>query len=414
MPIDQATLAQRLRDARNNCGLTQEDVASTLALPRTAIAKIEGGNRSVSTRELAVLADLYHRPVMDFFNESTSEEPNILVALHRIAPDFQSNRKVDEEVTRHVKVCQTGVELRTLLGLPQATVPPEYDLGPVRTPGEAVKQGNYVAREERRRLGLGDSPIPDMADLITAEGIWATGADLPDEMSGVFLRHSSLGMVILVNFEHPRARKRFSYAHEYAHALLDRNLSVTISRTDNRKDLAEVRANAFAAAFLMPEGGVAAFLAQRNKGLGSRETVQVYDGATDEHGLEVEAFSRALPGSQCIPYQLVARLAHYFGVSYQAAVYRLKALARVNDAESKRLLALEQLGLRFLEVLKMKDDLVGIDTKASRKADRELIGEVLDLAVEAYIREEISRGRLVEIAALLKIPRDAVLELAEA
>ena len=94
------------------------------------------------------------------------------------------------------------------------------------------------------------------------------GADFPNGMSGMFLRHSSIGMVILVNYEHPRARKRFSYAHEYAHALLDRNLSVTVTTEGNRSDLIEVRANAFAAAFLMPEDGVNAFFVETRQRTG--------------------------------------------------------------------------------------------------------------------------------------------------
>lgn len=414
MTIDLATLGARLRDARQNIGLSQEAVAEKLGLPRTALVHIEAGNRSISTVELSDLARLYDRRIADFFQEGPTEEQDILLAIHRLAPEFKDHPLVEREIARHVRVCQQGIELRTLIGLPAVSGPPKYDLPVPKAVPEAVRQGSLVADEERRRLGLGDNPIPDMADLITAEGIWASGADLPNEMSGMFLRHSTIGLVILVNYDHPRARKRFSYAHEYAHALMDRDQSVTVSQYTNRKSLVEVRANAFAASFLMPAGGVAAFLAQRNKGLGSRETIPVYDVATEEKGLEVEALWRSVPGSQRITCQLVARLAHHYGASYQSATYRLKGLGMINDAESKLLLDQEELGLSFLDAIRMKDDLEGQDDRKLRKADRELVGEVLSLAVEARNREEISRAKFLEIGSLLGIRKETLLEFAQA
>ena len=416
MSIDQTILAKRLRDARENTQLTQEAVAEELGLPRTAVVQIEAGKRSVSTLELADLARLYHRRIVDFFQESATEEQDILLAIHRLSPEFKDHPQVEHEIARHVQICQEAVQLRLLLGLSATSGPPKYDLSTPRNAAEAVRHGSSVALEERRRLGLGDNPIPDMADLITSEGIWASGAKLPDEMSGMFLRHNSIGLVILVNYDHPRSRKRFSYAHEFAHALLDRDQSVSISQVANRQSPIEVRANAFAATFLMPAPGIAAFLAQRNKGLGSRENFPVYDVATDVKGLELEveeALWRSSPGSQRITYQLVASLAHHYGVSYQAATYRLKGLGAVSDADAKSLLSQEQLGLSFLSAIRMKDDLEGKD-KRHHKLDRELVGEVLGLAVEAFNREEISRAKFVELGMMLGIRKEAVLKLVEA
>ena len=135
---------------------------------------------------------------------------------------------------------QRGFELEHLLDRPPRVGPPSYDLPQPRNIMDAVEQGNFVAEQERRRLSLGHNPIPDMSDLINSQNIWASGAELPDDMSGLFLQHSSIGLFILVNFGHPHARKRFSYAHEYAHALLDRRDPATVSREENRRNLSEV------------------------------------------------------------------------------------------------------------------------------------------------------------------------------
>lgn len=412
MQIDQATLGRRLRDARNNCGLSQDVVAQELGIPRTAVVHIEGGNRAVSTLELAEMARLYRRPVADFFRETSSTEEDVLTALGRISNEFLNDPKVQQEIEAHVNLCQRGASLRALLDIDALNAPPEYPLTAPSTTWDAVQQGQAVATAERRRLGLGDNPIQDMADLITDEGIWASGTHLPNEISGMFLRHSSIGMVILINFDHPRARKRFSYAHEYAHALMDRSASVTVSRVAEREQLTEVRANAFAAAILMPEGGVHSFLAHWNKCIGSRESIAVYDSATDKSGTVVQASRRSPAGSQQINYQLVAQMAYHFGVSYQSACYRLKALKCINDADLKDLLSKDELALRFLEVLKIKDDLEGRDDEKQMKPDRELAVELFSLAIEAYNRELISKAKLIELGSLVHIERKDMLDLA--
>jgi Zn-dependent peptidase ImmA (M78 family) len=101
--------------------------------------------------------------------------------------------------------------------------------------------------------GLGDAPITDMRELIVMQGIWAAGAKLPDEISGLFFAGTpASGRFILVNHEQVRARKRFSYAHEYAHAILDHKRVATVTSKSNATEFIEKRANAFAAAFLMP------------------------------------------------------------------------------------------------------------------------------------------------------------------
>jgi Zn-dependent peptidase ImmA (M78 family) len=278
-----------------------------------------------------------------------------------------------------------------------------------RTPWEAITQGQRVADEERRRIDLGARAMPDLVSLIAEQGIWACGADLPEKMSGLFLHHASIGLVILVNSSHGRARRRFSYAHEYAHALLDRDQQVTVTSADNSAELVEKRANAFAASFLMPRDGVAETLAALDKGLPSRAEETVFDAATGGH---FDAQTRPAPRSQRITYQDAATLAHRFGVSYQAAVYRLLSLRHISRTECDELLAREAVGKDFLESINMFDDLEGKDEKPLM--DRELRSQVTRLAIEAFRREEVSRGRLLDLSKLLGIPGTKLVALAEA
>jgi Zn-dependent peptidase ImmA (M78 family)/transcriptional regulator with XRE-family HTH domain len=411
MSIDQQTLATRLKEARSTSQLTQEQVAQSLALPRTAIVQIEAGNRSVSTLELAKLSELFGRPIASFFNDSTSAgEEDVLVALFRAAGQKGDPQPWQSEVSRCLAICRVGVELEGLLDRPAHAGPPSYDLQPPRRAMEAVDQGCYVAEQERRRLGLELNPIHDIADLINSQNVWASGAHLPDGMSGLYLKHSSVGLCILVNFDHPRARKRFSYAHEYAHALLDRRHTATVSLEGNRSDLGEVRANAFAAALLLPRSGVWAFLQGRFKAGPSVIHSTIYDPATEENAKQVRVQRRAAPRSQALSYEDVAALAHHFGVSYQAALFRLKSLSIVNGEEFSELREKEQSGKAFLQMLQLLDDLDGRDERAP---DREIVSQVLHLALEAYRREEISKGKLRDLSSLLGVPAKTLLNLAD-
>lgn len=408
MSFNQQTLGRRLREARENCGLSQQTAADKISVPRTAITQLEAGNRAVSTLELVELAGLYNRPVIDFFNEQALPKDDFWVALHRLAPGLEQP-EIKEQVERCLNLCRDGAILEGHLGRSPRSGPPSYDLPAPRTVGEAIRQGEQVALQERKRLGLGQTPIADIGALISDQGIWSAGVELPDEMSGLFLHHPAIGMAILVNMKHVRGRNRFSYAHEYAHALLDRDRTATVSTRDNASELVEKRANSFASAFLAPTEGVMAFIRALDKGAPSRLEEVVFDVATNGR---IEAQHRPIPGSQIITCQDAALLARHFGVSYQAAVYRLKSLSLVSQPECAKLLEREEQGRSFLSFLNLLEDFDEPENK--ERQERDLKSQIVQLAIEAYRREEISRGKLLDISKKLAVPGRKLLELAEA
>lgn len=404
--MDLKELGHRLRYAREFRGLSQQATADAIGVTRTAITQMESGNRSVSTLELSRLAEYFRRPVGYFFEENVEDE-DVLITLYRIAPGLNSDLAVREQVTQCISLCREGVKLKKILGVEPRSGPTAYEFRSPRTRGEAVTQGDVAATEERRRLGIGDSPVYDMSEFIVSQGIWASGAKLPQEMSGLFLNHKSLGLAIVVNAKHSRGRKRFSYAHEYAHALLDRNGKLTVSSRGNSSELVEVRANAFAASFLMPADGVYSELRKLDTDFAYQRIQTVYNAAS---GGALEGVIRRTSRSPGITYKDVAIIAHRFGVSYQAALYRLKSLKVINEQETETHLELEDLGKQFLDELSDSD---GVERKEKKKQwDRELRLEVVNLAIEAYRRESISNGRLLELSKILRIDGQKMLGFA--
>ncbi len=70
---EQVEVGQRLRSARETLGLTQEDVASALGIPRTSVISMEAGKRKVTALELRRLARLYRRSVAWILGEEPEE-----------------------------------------------------------------------------------------------------------------------------------------------------------------------------------------------------------------------------------------------------------------------------------------------------------------------------------------------------
>jgi Zn-dependent peptidase ImmA (M78 family)/DNA-binding XRE family transcriptional regulator len=398
-------LATKLRKIREEQGISQKTAADAIGLPRTAITQIENGNRAISTLELSKFAKLYHRNISDFF-EMNSEEP-IEIMLYRALGE---TNKLKQQINRYIDLCKAGFALEKILGYELWVKPPHYNLSLPQNKSEAVMQGENIADQERRRLGLGIEPIPDIANLISNQHIWAVGADLPENISGLFFNNSKTGLVILVNANHAKSRKRFSYAHEFAHVLLDyTDNQPIVSKTENHADFIEIRANAFAAAFLMPIEGVHEFLRNLNKAQPSRQNQVIFDVATEG---KINSETRTVPFSQNITYQDVAMMAYHFNVSYQASVYRLRSLNFVSLAESDALLEKYPDGKNFLRTLSMLSDLEGKEEKVTY--ERELITEIAYFTIEAYRRHEISRGRVFELGEQLGIGGKELFELAVA
>jgi Zn-dependent peptidase ImmA (M78 family)/transcriptional regulator with XRE-family HTH domain len=407
MSLSLTVLGKRLREARINSGLTQEAAAQKIAVTRTALVQIEAGNRSVNTFELVELAKLYRADISLLLSEHGIENDDPLVALCRIEPHLSDNPVVESQIRNHVDIFREGVRLEQLLEEDPRSTPPVYDFPEPKSYTEAVRQGQELATQERKRLNLGFAPLTNVATLITAQGIWAAATNLSDDLSGLFLHHPALGMAILINNAHTRGRRRFSYCHEYAHALADRKRAATVTSRRNSNELIEKRANAFAIEFLMPTGGVESALERLNRGGLSRQTVWLYDVANDDvfHGEK-----RVRASSRKILSQDVALLAYEFQVSYQAAAYKLSDLRYVSRQELSELLAQKENGKAFLQVLRLKDP-EGFNEEDEEQTN--LTGQIGRLIIEAYRRKLITQEEAIAVCRKLKISGEELLTFAQ-
>lgn len=393
MPVTRQELARRLRAAREACGMKQDDVGRHLGLSRTTIAQMELGNRAVTSLELDRLAYLFGRDIREFLADEFREH-DALVALFRRYPQVADEEEVLAAIRKCMALGRELTKLERILGIDRdATALASYPLPPPRTKWDAIQQGQRIAEEERRRLGFGSGPFPDVSDLLETQGVRTAQVALPDDVSGLTLLEPDIGVLVVANRGHPTLRRRFSFAHEYCHVLLDREQRGTISRASDRDSLSEVRANSFAAHLLMPEEGARSFIHGLAKGRSSRMQAEVYDG---EEIARVEG--RSTPGSQAIQLYDAVRFAHHFGVSLIAALYRLRNLRLLTppELESLRRQAQEDNVRLIARVLGLPEP----DHDAARDEFR---SRFLGLGLEAFRRGEITIAKLRELAGMVDV-----------
>jgi Zn-dependent peptidase ImmA (M78 family) len=134
-----------------------------------------------------------------------------------------------------------------------------------------------------------------------------------------------------------------------------------------------VRANSFAASFLLPEEGVRQFVASLGKGAPSRIHADIFD----EAGV-VAIDSRTDPATQEIQLYDVIQLAHSYGVSVPSTLYRLRNLKLVSEPEFVRLRTM--------------------DGEGRSKRIATALGVETALGMEALRREKISQAKFLQLA----------------
>jgi transcriptional regulator with XRE-family HTH domain len=100
-------LGDRLREARKYLGPKQEEVATYLKIPRTALTDIESGQRRVEAIELTRLAKLYRQPVAFFTgeDEASANLPVDVAHLARRAADLSPEDR--DELGRFAEYLRT-------------------------------------------------------------------------------------------------------------------------------------------------------------------------------------------------------------------------------------------------------------------------------------------------------------------
>ncbi len=296
--IDPRALGGRIAEFRKASGKTQDETGKHLGMSRPTYIAIEKGTRRATSDEIVTLAAFFGRTVHELVRPSA---PTIELEPHLRSVVDQTGSGGEEvyQAIRHLH--QFAVDYRelerTVGAKPLENYPPE-----IRVPSSKLADfAEDVAARERSRLHLGDGPVLELRQVLENNvGVRVFCVPTASTIAGMYAFVADLGYCILLNAKHPRARQRWTLAHEYGHFLADRHKpGVDYTRYADRIPAGERFADAFAMCFLMPATGLRR---QYFDVTNSRGDFQVAD---------------------------LCRLANFYAVSAQAMTLRLESLGLV-------------------------------------------------------------------------------------
>jgi Zn-dependent peptidase ImmA (M78 family)/transcriptional regulator with XRE-family HTH domain len=261
-PGQPADIGSAIASAREDAGLTQDDIAAALGVKRQLIGYWEQGKRVPRTEQLLQLATLFRLTVAALLTQTTqaqhAEVETAAMLYRRSSVDLDG--KARQGIAGFVTFLDFYADLAKAMGRDVAGMAKSPFL-PGEGYGEYAIDARRKASEVRHHLGLGQGPVADVDSVCAALGITVyrahLGKDLHATISGAFYRHPALGFAILINLDMTRGRRRFTACHELAHALLHSGSdAIVVSDTGRRGDQRETYADVFAGEFLMPEEGI--------------------------------------------------------------------------------------------------------------------------------------------------------------
>lgn len=284
-----SVIAQRLREARAEAGLSLEAMGALVGVPADTIRSFEEETRWPPTSTVRAYATVFGSRVERFLRDGAVSAPSALLfrsAFEQGGDLSQALGPSDLRVLGRFLSCVADAhELEVAMGRGRSKL--EFD-DPSRGEELPWVRGRACAEYVRRELGLGDAPIPSMLALLRERLGWSVFFVTPDELSSTVEGASTAapGPGLLINLVGGREswwRTRASLAHEMCHVLFDtRARPYLLSPEGSLKDRGdwslverfaelESRANAFAAYFLVPRQSLRALVGDAPM---SRETVE--------------------------------------------------------------------------------------------------------------------------------------------
>jgi Zn-dependent peptidase ImmA (M78 family)/transcriptional regulator with XRE-family HTH domain len=377
MALTTEALARRIRAAIGAAGMQQRELARIIGIDPSALSKALSGQRNFKPLEVALIADALCLPVQELLRDEGSGDMAGTDASVRsiggatIAARAQPNSSppVASAIDR-VELILDLDQLLTDVGFPPP--PPFRGLRlPAIVAGEAYEQGERLARDLRDLMNLGAGPLPSEIGRLANEIEEKLGVDVVIEPLGSGLDGLAIARgdyrMIMISSSIPAHRQRYTAGHEVGHLAGQDGDQVIDEDINFGRTPAETRANAFAAAFLMPAA----------------------------------ALRKDVPPGTGVGEDLVARLLAKYRVSLDALAFRLHNTGIVDAAgrDGIRRMSSAQIALRH-----------GRASDLQARDSLRRPGGLLDRAVRAYSQGMIS---IRPIADLLGVrPDTLLLELA--
>jgi Zn-dependent peptidase ImmA (M78 family)/transcriptional regulator with XRE-family HTH domain len=237
-------VGERIAEARLAAGMNQGKLAFRVGLDRTALVRIEAGERRISALELSRLADALGVPMAHLLSRSPAPLVSRRSALEEGSDESSRARyRLDARLEEHARHAQWLISEGFL-------VPPALDPA-VQRPGQAIDPIE-LASAARKAVGVPSGPLGPLADVVEQLGLFLTVVE--ESAEGASLLLDGYGVAVISGEAAP-GRRRWTAAHELGHHLLQdeyhSDAGVAAGR-DEREQLID----RFAENFLLPANDV--------------------------------------------------------------------------------------------------------------------------------------------------------------
>ncbi|KAB1144462.1 ImmA/IrrE family metallo-endopeptidase [Streptomyces luteolifulvus] len=234
-----AAIGVRIAETRESVGLSQGELASRIGVDRTAVVRMEQGERKVSALELFRIADALGAPPAHFL----TRPPAALVSRRKtldspVDAATRDSYRLDIRLEEHARNAEWLVAEGFLTPPPLADLLGSAEAGPIA-----------LARAARRVAGVPQGPLGPMASVVERFGLYLTVVPEPSEGASLLL--DTYGVSVISSHSAP-GRRRWTAAHELGHHLLQdeyhSDAGVSASRDEREQVIDD-----FAGEFLLPE-----------------------------------------------------------------------------------------------------------------------------------------------------------------
>lgn len=242
-------IGRRLRIARENADVRQDDAAQVIGMSRPTLVSIEKGVRRVRIQEIQTLARHYGVSVNALLRRE---------AVHTdLMPRFRKLRETEDAHTTEAvqlfnDLIKADVEMENILGIQRRrNYPRERGINE----GDVAALAEKHAKELRDWLGFGPGPIADIFSVIELGlgiRLYQRRLSSSSKVAGLFTYDESVGACILLNANHPLPRRIQSAAHEVGHFYGTRQIPEVLEDDEKFLSRDERYANVFGRAFLTP------------------------------------------------------------------------------------------------------------------------------------------------------------------
>jgi Zn-dependent peptidase ImmA (M78 family)/DNA-binding XRE family transcriptional regulator len=231
----------RLELARKRRGYTKTELAEKLGLSLRAVSSYESGEAPPSLETFVKIQSVLGFPAA-FFEGDNLDEPHVLAVSFRSLTKMTAKMR-DMALSQGAFAIHLNRWLEGIFELPAADLP---DLS-------AESDPEVAAEFLRQAWGIGQQPVKNMIHLLESKGVRVFSIAVDSRDVDAFSTWKGDTPFVFLNRYKSAEHSRFDAAHELCHLTMHQH-----GAPKGRN--AEIEANKFASAFLMPRAGVLAHL----------------------------------------------------------------------------------------------------------------------------------------------------------